>query len=489
MAGSTVDQQERNGVETSLKRPRKCDTIVDDVRRRIAAGELTAGDRLVSLREMQDLYGVSQTVAVEAVEKLKEQELIYTRRRSGSFVAENAPQLVGEESSDSRPAQEATKPNSVSELLAPRVRTAGLTVYVSELLPRNIDIWRDVLDEFEGRSRSVECELLTGRDGHIEDILADRSVDIIQTTPEIINHLGTEDFLSFPSYEALGGDRDELLQVVADWVSRREELPGLPFSLTLHFLFRNLDLLQEAEVPTDAPTTWQQVMDRARAVNRCFDAGEKPPHGLVLTGFVDWLMATGALYLGDGQIQLDRERAREVLESFRAGQFEPAKEGATSGLFLEGRLAFHHHCSFEVPRFQREADFSWSADPVPVAADCRIKAYLVLLAIRKETDEPGAALDLCRYLCSSEVQRKFGEVPGNPSVLRDVALSDEWLARHPAGEKGVHAALKSSTLRWQEAGSDRLEKSLSFRAPFLNGEISVENTLRRLDLAVEMIHP
>ncbi|WP_431900819.1 GntR family transcriptional regulator [Amycolatopsis thermoflava] len=74
------------GVSPSLQ-------VAADLRRKIAQGELTVGDKLPTARELADQYGVALTTAVRATDELHRDGLIEKRRNKGSFVAQ-APQVV-----------------------------------------------------------------------------------------------------------------------------------------------------------------------------------------------------------------------------------------------------------------------------------------------------------------------------------------------------------------------------------------------------------
>lgn len=60
--------------------------IVDDLRRRIALGELAAGDQLPSNAEMRTLYEVSNQTAQNAIAALKRDDLVYSVPGRGVFV-------------------------------------------------------------------------------------------------------------------------------------------------------------------------------------------------------------------------------------------------------------------------------------------------------------------------------------------------------------------------------------------------------------------
>jgi DNA-binding GntR family transcriptional regulator len=62
--------------------------VVADVRAKVSAGELVPGDHLPPVAEMATEYGVSRTTVLKALALLREEGLVYTVPRWGTFVAE-----------------------------------------------------------------------------------------------------------------------------------------------------------------------------------------------------------------------------------------------------------------------------------------------------------------------------------------------------------------------------------------------------------------
>lgn len=60
--------------------------VVEDLRRKIAAGELLPGESLPTVTAMHETYGVSKTTVLKALAILRDEGLIYTVPRWGSFV-------------------------------------------------------------------------------------------------------------------------------------------------------------------------------------------------------------------------------------------------------------------------------------------------------------------------------------------------------------------------------------------------------------------
>ncbi len=71
----------------------RVDYVIDTIRQRIQARNLTPGARLPSLRAMADMLGVSKSTVVDAYDRLVAEGDIRSRRGSGYFVAGNLPPL------------------------------------------------------------------------------------------------------------------------------------------------------------------------------------------------------------------------------------------------------------------------------------------------------------------------------------------------------------------------------------------------------------
>jgi GntR family transcriptional regulator len=62
--------------------------VVADVRAKVGGGELVPGDHLPPVTQMAAEYGVSRTTILKALALLREEGVVYTVPRWGTFVAE-----------------------------------------------------------------------------------------------------------------------------------------------------------------------------------------------------------------------------------------------------------------------------------------------------------------------------------------------------------------------------------------------------------------
>ncbi|MCQ4082476.1 winged helix-turn-helix domain-containing protein [Streptomyces sp. RB6PN25] len=70
--------------------------VADDLRRRIAAGEYAETGKLPSLAELERGYGVTSTVAREAIRALKAEGLAVSHQGKGAFLTADAAKRAGQ---------------------------------------------------------------------------------------------------------------------------------------------------------------------------------------------------------------------------------------------------------------------------------------------------------------------------------------------------------------------------------------------------------
>lgn len=68
--------------------------IADSISERILSGELSEGDRILSVRELGAELGVNPNTAMRSYEKLTQDGIIYNQRGIGYFVSEGARNIA-----------------------------------------------------------------------------------------------------------------------------------------------------------------------------------------------------------------------------------------------------------------------------------------------------------------------------------------------------------------------------------------------------------
>lgn len=92
--------------------------LMEQVRREVMLGRLTAGDRLPPLREVVEMLAINPNTVVKAYAELEHEGLVVRRQGMGTFVAASPPEGV------------VVAPNAVRDSLlrwVARARAAGLT--------------------------------------------------------------------------------------------------------------------------------------------------------------------------------------------------------------------------------------------------------------------------------------------------------------------------------------------------------------------------
>ena len=69
--------------------------VAAGLRRAINEGEVDAGDRLPTARELADMLGVHHNTVLRAYQRLRDEGVVTLRRRQGAVVQQGAPAAVG----------------------------------------------------------------------------------------------------------------------------------------------------------------------------------------------------------------------------------------------------------------------------------------------------------------------------------------------------------------------------------------------------------
>lgn len=472
----------------ALKKKSKKAVIVRDVVGQVAAGELKPGDRLASIKDLCAAYGFSQRVVCSAIEDLALQGIVVTRRRSGCYISdtalERAVQVLQEEQAVPRRAGATISGGEMERFLVPRTEHKVVSIYISDSLPANVAFWRRMLNQYCTARPGVAVEPLFVGDGHLEEVLANRHVDLVQTTPVLLEHLGRDRFAPL-GLSMLGRSAEELLPLVAERVKKGPDILGAPFSVTLPYLFVNLELAEAAGIETTPPGSFSALLERVAAFRSGYAAGTSL-QGLVSTGLMDLFMLAGALqYSGRRGLLFDAARARTCCQRLLDAGVNAERAADVVEAFLEGRLLYMYHCSFDVVEILERARFPWAAQPRPLDRGGAMVGDLMVLAASRNTPYPQECLDLIKFLCSVEVQRAFGRQFGNLPAWREAALDPELLADHPLGAEGLTAALAGTTLLWPGQLRLELTRRTAVDVELFSGAIAVDEAVERIRFALD----
>ncbi|MBF0245050.1 MAG: winged helix-turn-helix transcriptional regulator [Planctomycetes bacterium] len=225
--------------------------LIEDITLRIRLGELTPGDRILPVKALCNRYNISQPVVQRALKHLENRGLLRIERRSGVFITEKAVELQGlHEETESKSAGKLPSPRvygketDLSVFMTPQSKSRTLTVYLLDFHGKVFDLWCEILKAESKRLGIGRLNILSCHDGHIEDLYDQQHIDLVQSTPGVLNALGPEKFVSFDSLEPVGLATEHLLDPVRKALDLEKTRPGVPFSLTLHLLFANRRLME-----------------------------------------------------------------------------------------------------------------------------------------------------------------------------------------------------------------------------------------------------
>jgi len=472
---------------------RKAEIIAGDVIEQLRDGLLPPGTRVASFLELRATYSASQRVVEEALRNLADMGLVVCRPKSGTFVSDDALSRLEDPGLPSSDAVREDPPNvvgnqrSIDHFMRPPTARKALAIYVTEMQPSVLAVWRSALREVHGRGGFPEIELLTCADGHVGELLTQRPIDIVFATQSALPRELHDDFIDLSDPAVIGVKPAELLDVVQELLACKGRLSGFPFSVTLQYLFLNMDLARKAGVRPRTPASASELLRGAEREEPLLR--EHGARSLVLSGQAhDYLLMEGAVRRRDGQLQLDEERARRLLDCYPGARFLADNAEAVPARFMRGESLYLHHCSYEVPEIQRRARFEWEALPLPVSDGCRVPAHVMLLCVHKDTPWLAESLELVKHLCSPDVQRAFGVVHGNLPVRTDAVFHPSVLREHPVSEQTLRSQLALSDLTWppdlwtayvHRCSLDREEGAL------VMGDMDVDEALGRLRIYLE----
>ncbi|MCX7933698.1 MAG: GntR family transcriptional regulator [Planctomycetota bacterium] len=444
---------------SALRRERKHDIVVKDIAAQVAAGNLLPGDRLASVNDLIEHYGVSQRAVLAALRVLAERGVIVKRQRRGCFIAPGAMAKVALPPAANSNANFASLSARFHAYLMPCVKKRTLCVYISDLFATNLAAWRQNLDEFSATHPALAVEMLSCHDGHLEEICQKRMPDMVLSTPLLLSHLGAGRFLRL-DLDTCGIASEDLVPPVREYIQRTPRLSGVPYLLTVNYVYANLDLSAQAGLSSEPAASFAELMQRAAAVAKTLG-----PHRIGYAtpgGMLDELFATGSVRIGEnGELLFDAERCRHCLEAFATSRFQPLGCLETVPAFSAGRLAYLWHCSFTAVELAQTTAFRWTAWPAPVADDACLPGYLMLLAINAGTRQRDACLALLRYLLSLPAQKRLAALGGNLPVCKDAVFAADILARHRVPADTLQKALAYTRLIGMDEARDALRAALA----------------------------
>lgn len=414
----------------SFRKLSKRETLCRRIVSIINNGEVKPGDRLLPAREIAAEYQVNLRTALAALKELADQGLLDNVPRKGYFVRKdvNVPITL---SSNGEGELSATTENVFQDplqLLTPLQRSRDLSLYISDTTPGQLSVWNKILQDFRGKHPGISLEILTGNDGHIEDILQEQPVDVIHSSPKLLSscHSGETDFIRLKDLKAVGIDREKLLPAIRRYLDHDYGFFGIPFSLETHLMYVNTDLMAEISSWFGVPDCLENLLPPLRKKSLMQKNSISTPNAKL---FFLLKAGNGIRFPGKtDRIEIDTRKIREVLDIVAQSDVKLALNQTTreTPLFMTGKYPFLFHRLQMVSILHENVDFNWKAVAVPDGMSNGKWSDLLQLAIDKKTDHLHEALELVKHLCSYESQVQFNGLFGRVPILEQ-ALLDGYL--------------------------------------------------------------
>ena len=466
------------------KKPKK-KVISEKILGQLREGELAPGDKLASIKDLCVHFSAGQKTVQEALQRLQDEGVIEIRDRSGCYICDDALEQMGAGDSAGS-VSSASESSDLKNYLMPR-RTGGAAVrlYVTDLEPRRLALWRDVLDDFAGAA----VELVSCNEGHLEDVFASESPDVVETTPGILEAVGREKFVPENTIQSVAEiDADSMVAPVRARMESGGWVGGVPFAVTLQYLFVNDELAAEAGIEEPSEDVFE-FLEQARHAKRAL--GNAAADALVLPTCLDPLLMSGSITWTEGRgLELRSEPARRVFELLNEIAPPAASTEEVTTHFSEGRLVYLIHCSFSVCDFYQSLPFDWRAVPLPLASGVQMPGWLSVLAVNRETARPDDCSQLISYLSRPDIQRRFTEIPGNLPVHQSVLGRMSAAVGKALSVSTVERALEQLTLNWPENVHSAVNYKFNLprlRTEISRGELHIEEALERVQHRLEFV--
>ncbi len=259
-------------------------------------------------------------------------------------------------------------------------------------------------------------------------------------------------------------DPDTFYTTALSGYDLEEKYYGIPRNLVTTVCFFNQTLFEEAGIeppPLDGNWTWDDYLEKAQGIVDFHNTGDKiTTWGGGTVQSVGWLnifmkgnggdpfMGTFRRDLQDVECDYTEEQSCNTV-AFMSGLINDAKVAPPAGEFegqgdalLTGRLAMNWSLNWGVNTY-KDAPFEWNLTQVPQGSALPLTYGgadgLVLSQASKVKNE---SWDLILWLIDPVTGGDFLTQSGAMPVLKDQAVLDEYLGRHP--EKNLQAFLDAA---------------------------------------------
>ncbi len=279
-------------------------------------------------------------------------------------------------------------------------------------------------------------------------------------------------------------------------VNSKGDQVGIPYSLSNPVLYINKDLLKEAGISEDGPTTWEEVEQFAKAVKE-----KTGKYGFYMQEPADF-WAQQALIESNGASMLTKDADGKAQASFASDEGAEAmqlvadmvKDGSALHVgwdegcqsFIDGNCAMLYTTIARRASVQAGAKFDVATVKSPVweGKDRKVPAGGCFLAITAQGDDQiQAAWEFEKYLYSVESMAAWTIGTGYVPPRKDVADAENGLKDFLAENQMMNAAIEQmdGVVPWTafpgDAGLQAEQLLLDMRDQILGGQASAKDAM------------
>lgn len=281
---------------------------------------------------------------------------------------------------------------------------------------------------------------------------------------------------------------------------------GIPYSISSPVLYINRDLLKEAGLSEEGPSTWEEVKSFAETVKE-----KTGKYGFYMQTPADF-WAQQALIESNGGAMLTKDASGKTQASFASPEGIEAMqlmadmiqgksalnvswdEGCQS--FIDGNCAMLYTTIARRASVQEGAKFDAATVKSPTFGDKerRVPAGGCFLAITAQEDEEiAAAWEFEKYLYSIESMAAWTKGTGYVPPRKDVADAEEGLKSFLAENEMMNAAIEqnSGVVPWAsfpgDAGLQAEQQLLDMRDQIFGGQVTAEQGMTAAQDAINAL--
>lgn len=281
---------------------------------------------------------------------------------------------------------------------------------------------------------------------------------------------------------------------------------GIPYSLSNPVLYINKDILREAGLPEDGPTTWQEVSEFAKTVKE-----KTGKYGFYMQEPADFWAQQGLIESSGAKMlttnaEGKKEAAFATEDGIEAMQLMADmvkdqtalhiswEEGCQS--FIDGNCAMLYTTIARRASVQKGAQFDVATVKSPLWNDKErmVPAGGCFLAITAQGDDQvKAAWEFEKFLYSVESMAAWTEGTGYVPPRKDVAGAENGLKTFLAENKMMNAAIEQmdGVVPWTafpgDAGLQAEQMLLDMRDQILGGQVTAEQGMKATQDAINQL--